>query len=606
MKQIPAKFGGYLFQTCGYNKPSMETRHRAVLHDAASNTWLHFEHPHIFIQAYTIAEVKPALREIEECVNRNGWYAVGFISYEASPAFDNVFSVRPGAGFPLLWFGLFSEPRRSTALLPVDGEYKLGEWTPTVSRETYNAAIRQVKANIEHGNTYQVNYTFRLRNQFQGSAWSMFVEMVNAQAAGYSAYVETGTHIICSASPELFFRSDGDLVTCRPMKGTVKRGHTLAEDNALADWLKASVKNRAENVMIVDMIRNDLGRVAEIGSVRVPELFTTERYATLWQMTSGVTAQVKLPFADLVSALFPCASITGAPKVSTMNIIAALETTPRKVYTGAIGYLAPGRKAQFSVGIRTMLLDLSNGQAEYGVGGGIVWDSTQKDEYAEALLKARILTVHRPAFSLLETLRWTPDEGFWLLAEHMQRLADSAEYFNFPFDREKTSAHLEQAAIGLPQSPQRLRLLLDKDGRLSHQVIPLSEGHNLEPAQVLVRIALEPVRSDDVFLYHKTTLRTVYEKARQELPGCDDVLLYNERGEMTESTIANLVVDLDGELLTPPVECGLLAGTMRAHLLKEGKVREKTILRTDLGRCQQLYLVNSVRGWRKAKLQEPA
>jgi para-aminobenzoate synthetase/4-amino-4-deoxychorismate lyase len=387
------------------------------------------------------------------------------------------------------------------------------------------------------------------------------------------------------------------------MKGTVKRGRTLQEDNALAAWLKASVKNRAENVMIVDMIRNDLGRLAETGSVQVPELFTTERYATLWQMTSGVTAKTRVSFADLVSTLFPCASITGAPKVSTMNIIAALETTPRRLYTGAIGYLAPGRKAQFSVAIRTMLVEQNSGQAEYGVGGGIVWDSTSKDEYAEAFLKARVLTMRQPTFSLLETLRWNPGQGFWLLEEHLRRMEASASYFGLPFNRQKTVTYLQDAGSGLPPAPHRMRLLMDRQGSLSHQVFTLNETNADDRPPIRLKIARQPINSGEVFLYHKTTLREIYETARRDQPDCDDVLLYNERGELTEATIANLVIELDGELLTPPVESGLLAGTFRTQLLDQRKIREKIITRADLARCSQIFLINSVRGWQKAEMQ---
>lgn len=582
-----------------YNQPAMENEFPVTLHDTSSSTWLHFEHPHQVISVTRLKEVLPALREIERLVDENGWYAAGFLSYEAAPAFDHALTVHAGTDFPYLWFGLYPEPRKTKSLPPKTGDYQLGEWKPTISRKTYNAAIAQVKAAIAQGKTYQVNYTFRLRNQLTGSKWSLFVDMVNAQAAGYSAFLETDSHVICSASPELFFRLEGDTVTCRPMKGTVKRGRTLADDNAQADWLKASSKNRAENVMIVDMVRNDLGRLAEIGSVCVPELFMTERYRTLWQMTSSVTAEIHSPFVDLLTSLFPCASITGAPKVSTMQIIAALETTPRGLYTGSIGYLAPGRRAQFSVAIRTLIVERESGAAEYGVGGGVVWDSTSRDEYAEALLKARVLTEHQPEFSLLETLRWRPDEGFFLLAEHLTRLLDSATYFSFACSRAKLETYLVDLAKTLAASPQRVRLLLDREGALTHQVFPLSETQ----AQPLrIKLAKEPVNSGDVFLYHKTTHREVYEKARQSQPGCDDVLLYNERGELTEATIANLVVELDGDLVTPPISCGLLGGTFRADLLQRGEIREKTIDQEDLARCTQIFLVNSVRGWQTASL----
>jgi para-aminobenzoate synthetase/4-amino-4-deoxychorismate lyase len=423
--------------------------------------------------------------------------------------------------------------------------------------------------------------------------------MIQAQPVDYPAYVDTGRHVLCSASPELFFRLDGNFITCRPMKGTVKRGRTLAEDEAQAKWLHASEKNRAENVMIVDMIRNDLGRVAEIGSVRVPELFTTERYRTLWQMTSTVTAKTRASFAELMTALFPCASITGAPKVSTVNIIAHLETTPRGVYTGCIGMLAPGRKAQFNVAIRTVTVDRQRSEAEYGVGGGIVWDSTAEGEYDEALLKARIITQKHPAFDLFETLRWTPTEGYFLLERHLSRLGDSAAYFGFPFDRGKTSSHLADLAGSFPPTPLRVRLLLKPDGSLNYQTAPLPGTPSLP---LRVKLASAPLNSDDIFLFHKTTHRDVYEKARAACPDCDDMLLHNERDELTEFTIGNLVAEINGELVTPPVECGLLAGTFRAHLLAQGEIREKVITREELPSFKQIFLVNSVRGWQKVEL----
>ncbi|HEY3310431.1 MAG TPA: aminodeoxychorismate synthase component I [Anaerolineales bacterium] len=577
----------------------MPETHPLSLHDPSAGAWLHFEHPRRVIIARRLEEVLPALREIEAAVEQAGLYAAGYISYEAAPAFDAALVTRPSAGFPLLWFGLYSQPQRTTTLPPAQGSYSLEKWQPSVSRTTYNAAIAQIKARIAQGLTYQVNYTFRLRNRFSGDARALFVDMVNSQVPGYSAYLDTGAHLICSASPELFFRLDGNTVTCRPMKGTARRGRTLSEDKAQAAWLKASIKNRAENVMIVDMLRNDLGRLAEIGSVRVPELFVTERYPSLWQMTTSLTAEVRASFTGLLASLFPCGSITGAPKVSTTRIIAALEGSPRKVYTGAIGYLAPGRKAQFNVAIRTVLIEKETGTAEYGVGGGIVWDSTQKDEYAEALLKARLLTSPRPSFSLLETLRWTPAEGFFLLERHLQRLADSAEYFAFPFDLEHARADLLSTAQELT-GPSRVRLLLDRDGGLSHQTFSLELPGPARPLRL--GLAMQPVDSADVYLFHKTTWRKVHETARSSRPDCDDVILYNERGELTETGIANLVFELDGVLVTPPLECGLLAGTFRAHLLEAGTIREQVLTLADLPRCTKIYTINSVRGWQESTL----
>ncbi len=380
-----------------------------LLRDASRAEWLSFENPLEVISVSTVDEIIPALRRVERLVEENGWYAAGFVSYEAAPAFDPAFTVRAPGGLPLLWFGLYSEPRSSPTLLPAptDAGFAFETWSSSVMRPAYDAAIDKIKTHIANGETYQVNYTYRLGSQFTGNPWSLFAAMLQAQPVEYPAYIDIGRHVICCASPELFFQRNGDHVTCRPMKGTAPRGRTLAEDEANAAALRASPKQRAENVMIVDMLRNDLGRIARSGSVQVPALFQTERYQTLWQMTSTVTAQVSTSFAELFAVLFPCASITGAPKVRTMRIIAALEDTPRGVYTGVIGFLVPGRRAQFNVAIRSAVIDRETGHAEYGVGSGVVWDSTAGDEYAESLLKAKALTAPQTNFSLLETLRWT-------------------------------------------------------------------------------------------------------------------------------------------------------------------------------------------------------
>lgn len=571
-----------------------------ILRDAARAVWYYFENPLEIVTVSQPDQVLPALQRIEQLVDAHGWYAAGFISYEAAPAFDPAFVTHAAGDLPLLWFGLYDSPRTSVVLEPSGAAFALETWTPSVTRSAYDAAIDQVKQHIARGETYQVNYTFRLKAKFTGSPLDLFATMLQTQPVDYPAYIQTGQYVICCASPELFFALDGDHVTCRPMKGTAPRGRTLAEDRAQAEDLRASLKQRAENVMIVDMLRNDLGRIAQIGSVTVPKLFETERYRTLWQMTSTVTAQVTAPFSELMGALFPCASITGAPKVSTMGIIAALETAPRGIYTGTIGFLAPGRRAQFNVAIRTAVIDRETGQAEYGVGGGVVWDSTARDEYAESLLKARAITAPQPDFSLLETLRWTPPEGWFLPERHLSRLSDSAEYFGFPFDKAMIEARLTVLEKSF-QGPQRVRLLLLPDGTLK------DEGTLLPPQSVnplRVKLAVYPIDDSDVFLYHKTTRRTVYEQARAAQPDCDDVLLYNQRGELTDFTIGNLVAQLDGQLVTPPVACGLLPGTFRADLLAQGMIQERELYREDLVRCTKLFLVNSVRGWVEIELIE--
>lgn len=574
-----------MYRTC-YN---FRMDHRVVLFDHFSRSWLEFAQPERVICARNLQEVLAALGEVEAETERGRW-AAGFVTYEAAPAFDPALSVHgEDSDLPLLWFGIYAAPRR-VAGPPDAAEGEPIPWLASVSEQAYNAGFAQIKARIAAGETYQVNYTFRLRAPFNADAWELFSRAVHAQGSGYPVYADTGDWVACSASPELFFTLDGDKLVSKPMKGTAARGLRLADDLARAEWLRGSEKNRAENVMIVDMVRNDLGRIARTGSVRVPRLFDVEKYRTVWQMTSTVEAETSASLTGIFKALFPAASITGAPKARTMQIIRALESGPRRLYTGTLGYIAPGRRAQFNVAIRTVLLDRRSGQAEYGLGGGIVWDSENRDELQEAYTKAKILTQPAQRFSLLETLCWNPGRGFDLLEAHLARLADSAAYFDFPIDLEMIRGKLGQLAESLPPAPQRIRLLLDAQGVSSVEAALLAPL----PTPYRVKLAARPIQSNNRFLYHKTTQREVYEQAR--LADCEDVLLWNERGEVTESAIANLVVQKNGDWLTPPVECGLLPGTARAQLLAAGKIREAVIRVEDLPLCEMLFLLNSVRG----------
>jgi para-aminobenzoate synthetase/4-amino-4-deoxychorismate lyase len=352
--------------------------------------------------------------------------------------------------------------------------------------------------------------------------------------------------------------------------------------------------------MIVDMIRNDMGRIAEMGTVHVPRLFEAERYPTVWQMTSTVSSQTTARCSEILKALFPCASITGAPKVSAMRIIADLEPAARGVYTGAIGYLAPGGRAQFNVAIRTVVVDRLAGRAVYGVGSGVVWDSDADEEYDECLVKARVLVAKPGDFSLLETMLWQPGEGIFLLGRHLRRLADSAKYFGFPIDPPRIKQTLAAAIAALPDQAHRVRLLVDQHGGPRVETQPLPAAIGTQPLRL--GLAIAPVDREDVFLYHKTTRREIYNTARRARPDCDDVLLWNERGEITETCIANVAVRLDGELVTPPADCGLLAGTLRGELLEAGVLRERAVRVEDMARCAAIFVFNSVRGWRIAEL----
>jgi para-aminobenzoate synthetase/4-amino-4-deoxychorismate lyase len=571
--------------------------------------WWHFYHPLEIIAVHRLAEIPAALFEVENQVSRLGRWAAGFLSYEAAPAMDSTFQVnRADADFPLLWFGIYPEPACLARgdIFDTPGDVSMpGPWLPTVCETGYGQAIGQIKEYIAQGETYQVNFTYRLRAEHAQKAplppaWPIFASLASAHAAPYAAFLETERWAICSISPELFFTLDGSTITSRPMKGTAPRGKTLADDLVMAAWLHASEKNRAENLMILDMARNDLGRVARTGSVCVPEIFGVEKYPTVWQMTSTVQAKTEACLPEIFRCLFPAASITGAPKIRTMQIIASLEATARQIYTGAIGFYCPGRQAQYNVAIRTLLLDKWRQCAEYGVGGGIVWDSAAAEEWEETKTKARILHEQSKSFDLLETMRWTPIEGWFLLEEHLERLASSADYFSFPFDRQRLLAELEQTAQNAQGIAQRVRLRLTRDGQLHLEAQPLPQGAN--PTRIIV--AQTPVDSSDRFLYHKTTRRECYQQALAERPGYEDVLLWNEGGEVTESTMANLIVMLDGQQLTPRREAGLLPGTFRAWLLKTQQVAEASIRLEDLKRCSQIFLANSVRGMWEVRIEE--
>jgi para-aminobenzoate synthetase / 4-amino-4-deoxychorismate lyase len=548
------------------------------------------------VRAERVEEVIPALRAVEEAVAQ-GKYAAGFVAYEAAPAFEKAMAVRSSApGLPLVWFGVFAERTQVASLPDAGGGFSLGEWGEAIAAGEYARDIARIREWIAAGDTYQVNYTLRLRAGFTGDDLALYGRLCRAQQAAYCAYLDLGSHAIVSASPELFFRWSGGELELRPMKGTRPRGRWLAEDRRLAEELLASPKERAENLMIVDLLRNDAGRISRAGSVQVPRLFEVERYPTVHQLTSTIHSRTRpgTTLTEVFRALFPCGSVTGAPKIRTMQIIAEIEDAPRGVYTGAIGMVAPD-EAVFSVAIRTLVLDRAAGEVELGVGGGITYDSEAAAEYRECFAKAAFVRHEPREFELLESLRFEPDEGFFLLAEHLAQLAGSAEYFGFACDPAAVRARLVQAADTL-REPSKVRLRLARSGQARIESEPLAAA--AEP--VRVRVAAEPIESRNPLLYHKTTFREPYTRRLAAHPDCDDVLLVNERGELTEATIANLVVDLAGVAWTPPLESGLLPGVFRETLLRDGTLRERVLYPADLFGADAVYLINSVRKWRKA------
>ena len=554
--------------------------------------WLKFSDPVKILTAHCPEDVIPLLEELDRLTG-SGFSAAGFMCYEAARGIDRVYRVHDLEHMPCAWFGFYEEYERLGFLPATEETFSANGWKASVTEEEFHRAAEKIRRHISSGDTYQVNYTIRLRTSFSGDPYAFFRSLADSQQAGNCAFLSIGDHILCSVSPELFFDLAGRHITCRPMKGTVARGLTAGQDRENAEWLRTSSKNRAENVMIVDMVRNDLGRTAVPGSIRPVSLFDIERYPTVYQMTSTVKAEVDSGLTGIMKSLFPSASITGAPKVRTMEIIHELEPEPRGIYTGTIGYVADGR-ARFNVSIRTVCLDTRTGRAEYGVGGGIVWDSDASSEYAECLTKADVLKKKRPRFRLLETILWERGKGFFLLERHLQRIAGSAEYFGFNLPVENIERSLEEAAETFSGRTFTARLLVDLGGAFE---IERKKAPPVRRRKLNAGICPVPVDPGDPFLYHKTTNRGVYERAAQTMPDCDDVILQNDRGELTETTIANLVVELGGELVTPPATCGLLAGTFRGMLLDSGRITEKILRKEDLRRATGVYLVNSVRKW---------
>lgn len=564
------------------------------------------------LEAARTDEVDGVLRAADAAAARGLWVA-GFVAYEAAPGFDPALRVRdrePGAPFaalPLAWFAMFGGRQETVLPEPPDREPSAEDaWRPSVERRAYDAAIARIHDHIAAGDTYQVNHTLRLRARLDGDPRGLYRDLCFAQRAAYCAYLDLGRFRVLSASPELFFRIDGDRVVTKPMKGTAPRGRWPAEDRDARDRLVDSAKDRAENAMIVDLLRNDLTRVARPGTVTWRDVFEAERFETVWQLTSTVAGDLPpgAGTAEVFRALFPCGSVTGAPKVSTMGIIADLEDAPRGVYCGAVGFIAPagapGPRARFNVAIRTVIHDDVTGSAEYGVGGGITWDSRAEAEYDEVVAKARVLTARRPPFRLLESLRHDPGTGFARLDEHLARLRASADYHGFTYHEAAVVDALDREAGRFPDRVTKVRVLLDRWGRVDVGSAPMPAGGDAP-----VRLALDTeavVDPRDPSWFHKTTLRERYEDAAARHPDADDVILVNRRGEVTETTIANLAVRLDGRWWTPPLDAGLLPGCERAALLADGTLAERTILAQALIGAEDLAVLNSVRGWRPAVL----
>jgi para-aminobenzoate synthetase/4-amino-4-deoxychorismate lyase len=569
-----------------------------------------FTAPREEITAWDADGVEAALERLTAAAAA-GHYAAGFMSYEAGLVFEPRLAplMPPRGAMPLLWFGIFDAPEimdRAQALAWLaqhEGEYNLTDIRAGIGPDAYAEKIAQTLDYIGSGDIYQLNYTFKAKFAFSGSPIALYRDLRRKQKVPYGGIISTPGFQILSLSPELFLRVEGRAAETRPMKGTARRGVNAAEDAALSAWLASDIKSRAENLMIVDLMRNDLGRVAETGSVHVSDLFTVETFQTVLQMTSGVHATLRedTDFRTLTHAIYPPGSITGAPKVRAMEIISELEDEPRGVYTGALGLIQPGGDCVFNVAIRTLVLD-GQGRGEIGIGSGIVQDSLPQSEYEECLLKMRFLTDPPADFQLVETFRWDRDGGYALLERHLARLAASAAHFLFTCDIAAVREALDTYAAGLDGSCHRVRLTLAEDGAIAITSTPLA----LPPAIPSMRYAIAQTRmqTDNVFLYHKTTRRAFLDGERERLAkelNCQEVVFLNERGELTEGSFTNIFLETAAGMLTPALTCGLLAGTLRQDLIETGRAREAVLHLEDLTSASAVWLGNSVRGLMRAE-----
>lgn len=567
------------------------------------------------IRCGSIDDVGETLLKMEKYLDK-GFFLAGWFSYECAGAFEEKLGhPKILSDEPLIWMGVFGEPR---AISDHDLDVGFSELAPEntdsqgvrlgargVTRESYVQTVAEIKEHIAAGNIYQANFTFRIDFEVSGHPLGLYSRLRQSQPVGFGSYIDTGDWRILSRSPELFVSRRRDIIQTRPMKGTAPRGHDRTTDDQISAELSHDVKSRAENLMIVDLLRNDFSRIAIPGSVEVTNLFHVETYRSLFQMVSHIKAKLrsKPSLSEIFEALFPCGSVTGAPKIRAMEIIGHYETDPRGIYTGAIGWIAPDRDFCFNVPIRTLVMD-RKGKGWLGIGSGIVYDSDPAAEFEECLLKARFLTHPQTETILVETMRWEAEKGYGSLSSHMDRLSKSADYFGLQFDLEEILSELRQQEKSFSKSKvMRVRLLIGADQKISVSAEPLVKP--TAGSLVQVRIFDQSVQSSDPRLYHKTLDRPLpYQKAKKKLKNNKifDFIFKNERGEISEGTFTNLFIKQGAFLLTPPVKSGLLPGILRAELLRSGRVLEAVLRPEDVYAADEIFLGNSVRGLVKARM----
>ena len=555
-------------------------------------------------------EVRPSLARLREALAA-GLHVAGLLSYEAGYSLEDRLAPwrapPPHMAPPLLWFGLFEHcteiaPGEVAALLPAARAAWASPPVPRIGPDAYRDTVARVKRHIADGDIYQANLTFATDVHCGGDPLALYALLRDRARAGHGGIVFTGGHWLLSFSPELFFALEGGLLRARPMKGTAPRGADPDEDRAAAAALAQDAKQRAENLMIVDLLRNDAARVSRPGTVKVPELFTVEHYPTVHQLTSQIIAQLapECGAVDVLEAIFPCGSVTGAPKIRAMELIAELEAQPRGVYTGSIGRIAPGGEARFNVAIRTLTIEeeaIRSGEAcaSLGLGSGVVADSRADEEWRECLAKGGFVSDGTSRFDLIETMAFDPHEGIAHLEQHLQRMKASAAALGFAFDRHHARNELQAATFRF-RDPKKLRLMLARSGAIAIESRTLPET----PARpVEVALADLPVAASDFRLRHKTSDRAFYDAARAQ-SGCFEILFVDAGGFLTEGSFTSLFVERGGILLTPPVSRPILPGILRAQLIEQGDAEEAELKPADLDGI--FYIGNAVRGLMRARL----
>ena len=587
-----------------------------------------FLEPSARIECYSLDEVTGCLKELEYAV-KQGLYVAGFMSYELGYAFEEICSTGFSFSGPLMWFGVYEEPliynHRSKifemgeerALRIVENVKDLQYHptvreiasSPSINEKEFHRALLQIKKNIRDGNTYQVNFSFKLKFPWEHCRTDLYCQLRNSQRVAYAALIRQGSNTILSFSPELFFRLQKNKMTLRPMKGTASRGRNFDEDKKNRLDLLSSAKDRAENLMIVDLLRNDVGRIAKVGSVKVPKYYEVEKYETVYQATSVIEAKLNpgCSLPEIISSVFPSGSITGAPKIRTMEIIQELEREPRGVYTGCIGFFSPNQESVFNVAIRTVVLDGEKGLAEMGVGSGVTNDSDIAAEHRECFAKARFLGGGLNDFELVETLKWDCSGGWFLLEKHLNRLKCSAVHFGFFLDLKEIRSSLRNYEKELRNSSERIdvfrvRIIVCKTGkfRISHDKVPPAD--HVERAA----IAVQRIDPENRFLYHKTSNREVYNRAVRiaDEIGLFDIVFLNEKGEVAEGARSNVIIRKGSQYFTPPINCGLLPGLFREFLLEsqDMHLQERVLYSKDVFCADEVFLCNSVRGLQKVEI----